>query len=284
MTNAGALTFNVVDDVRQLFTYHFMVNALAAGTAVAVMGAVIGWFMVLRRQTFAGHTLSLIAFPGAAAATLAGLPAASGYFAACGLGAIALSPRSSVRSRTTETALVGTVQAFALACGFLFVSLYNGLLNGTTALLFGSFVGITDAQVLTLALLAVLAVSLVALAGRPLLFASLDQGGAAAAGVPVRALATAFLLLLGLTVAATAQITGSLLVFTLLVTPAATAQALTTRPVAGIAIAVVLALLVTWVGLGIAYFSPLPAGFWITSLSFALFVLVRLWRALRARR
>jgi len=283
MTSAGALTLNIVDDVRQLFTYHFMVNALAAGTAVAVMGAAIGWFMVLRRQAFAGHSLSLIAFPGAAAATLAGLPAASGYFAACGLGAIALSPTSSVRSRSTETALIGTVQAFALACGFLFVALYNGLLNGTTALLFGSFVGITDAQVITLVLIAVVGLCLLALAGRPLVFASLDEGGAAAAGVPVRLLATAFLLLLGLTVAATAQITGTLLVFTLLVTPAATAQALTTRPVAGIALAIAIVLLVTWAGLGIAYFSPLPAGFWITSLSFGLFVLARLGRAIAAR-
>ena len=283
MTSAGALTLNIVDDVRQLFTYHFMVNALAAGTAVAVIGAAIGWFMVLRHQAFAGHSLSLIAFPGAAAATLAGLPAASGYFAACGLGAIALSPTSSVRSRSSETALIGTVQAFALACGFLFVALYNGLLNGTTALLFGSFVGITDAQVITLVLIAVVGLCLLTLAGRPLLFASLDEGGAAAAGVPVRLLATAFLLLLGLTVAATAQITGTLLVFTLLVTPAATAQALTTRPVAGIALAIAIALLVTWAGLGIAYFSPLPAGFWITSLSFGLFVLARLGRAIAAR-
>ena len=99
----------------------------------------------------------------------------------------------------------------------------------------------------------------------------------------MRLLATAFLLLLGLTVAATAQITGTLLVFTLLVTPAATAQALTTRPVAGIALAIAIALLVTWAGLGIAYFSPLPAGFWITSLSFGLFVLARLRRAIAAR-
>src|SRR5437763_8783416 len=126
MPEAGSLTFDLADDLRQLFTYHFMVNALVAGTAVAIIAAAVGWFMVLRRQAFAGHTLSLIAFPGAAGASLAGLPAASGYFAACGLGAIALSPTSSVRSRSSETAIIGTVQAFALACGFLFVALYNG--------------------------------------------------------------------------------------------------------------------------------------------------------------
>src|SRR5207244_6731027 len=84
------LSWNLIDDVRQLFSYPFMVHALAAGTIVGVMAGVTGWFMVLRRQTFAGHTLSVIAFPGAAAASLAGLPFALGYFSFCGLGAFVL--------------------------------------------------------------------------------------------------------------------------------------------------------------------------------------------------
>lgn len=281
----AALTLNLADDVRQLFTYHFMVNALVAGTAVAIMAASVGWFMVLRRQAFAGHTLSLIAFPGAAGASLAGLPAVSGYFAACGFGAVALAPTGrSGRARSAETALVGTVQAFALGCGFLFASLYHGLLGGIAALLFGSFVGIDDGQVLTLVVVAAVAVALVTTAARPLLFASIDPEGAAAAGVPVRALGVAFLLLLALAVAATAQITGTLLVFTLLVTPAATAQTLTSRPGRGLLLAVAIALAVTWLGLGIAYFSPWPVGFWVTSLSFGSFVIARGARALRGPR
>ena len=153
-----------------------------------------------------------------------------------------------------------------------------------SGLLFGTFVGIADGQVTALIVVAAVAIALVAVAGRPLLFASLDDEGAAAAGVPVRALGAGFLLLLGLAVAATAQITGTLLVFTLLVTPAATAQALTVRPGAGLVLAVAISLLVTWLGLGIAYFSPLPVGFWITSLSFGLYVLARAWRALRGGR
>src|SRR5204862_6030055 len=84
------LSWNLLDDFRQLFTYPFMVNALEAGTIVAVMAGVTGWFMVLRRQAFAGHTLSVIAFPGAAAAGWAGVPLALGYFGFCGAGALAL--------------------------------------------------------------------------------------------------------------------------------------------------------------------------------------------------
>jgi zinc/manganese transport system permease protein len=285
MPDATGLSLNLVDDVRQLFDYHFMVNALEAGTVVAVMVAVVGWFMVVRRQTFAGHTLSVIAFPGAAGAGLAGVPIAYGYFAACGLGALVLAPVvRSGRSHGSTSAAIATVQAIGLGCGFLFVSLYHGLLGGLDSLLFGTFLGIDDGQVTALVAIAAVTLGLMAIAARPLLFASLDAEVAAAAGVPVRALGLAFLLLLGLSVAATAQITGSLLVFTLLVTPAATAQALTARPAAGLAISVGIALGVTWLGLGIAYFSPYPVGFWITTLSFLLYVLARAGRAVADRR
>jgi zinc/manganese transport system permease protein len=271
-------------DLGQLFDYQFMVNALEAGGVVAVMAAVVGWFMVVRRQTFAGHTLSVIAFPGAAAAGLAGIPVAWGYYAACATGALALSPAvRRGRSYSSESAMIGTVQAVGLACGFLFVALDHTVLNGLNGILFGTFLGIDSGQVVALAAVAAATVALIALAGRPLLFASLDAEVAAATGVPVRALGLVFLLVLGLAVAATAQITGSLLVFTLLVTPAATAQVLTPRPATGLAIAVGIALAVTWTGLAIAYYSPYPVGFWITSLSFALYVLARVWRALARR-
>jgi zinc/manganese transport system permease protein len=241
------------------------------------MAGVTGWFMVLRRQTFAGHTLSLVAFPGAAAATLAGIPTAVGYFGFCGLGALALAgvagPR---RSDSAESAAIGSLQALALALGFLFVSLYHGILNGLDSLLFGTFLGITRGQVTALLAVAVAAVVLVGLVARPLLFASVDADVAGASGVPVRLLGLGFLLVLGLSVAETSQITGALLVFALLVTPAATAHRLTSRPGLGVALSVAIALLVTWLGLALAYFSVYPVGFYVTSLAFGLYVVVRL--------
>ena len=280
------LSWNLPADVRQLFAFHFMVNALEAGTAVAVMAGAIGWFMVLRRQTFAGHTLAVIAFPGAAGAALAGLPLATGYFGACVAGALALAGVSADRtgSHSRESAATGTVQAFALGLGFLFVGLYHGLLNGISSLLFGTFLGISDTQAHTLVAVAAVALALLAVAGRPLLFASIDGDVARAAGVPVRALSLGFLLLLGLAVAATSQITGALLVFALLVAPAATAQQLTARPLQGLLLSVLLGLAVTWLGLAFAYFSIYPAGFYITSLAFGAYVLARGARAVAARR
>jgi zinc/manganese transport system permease protein len=276
-TEIAALSWDPVSDLEQLTAFPFMVQALEAGTIVAVMAGAIGWFMVLRRQAFAGHTLSVIAFPGAAGATLAGLPLALGYFGACGLGALALSlvGRSEQSGLSSESAAIGTVQAFALALGFLFVSLYGGQLAGLESLLFGTFLGITAGQVQTLLWVALATLAVLTVLGRPLLFASVDGAVARAAGVPTRLVALAFLLLLAMAVAATAEITGALLVFALLVTPAATAQRITARPGPGLVLSVALALVVTWIGLAVAYFSPYPVGFWVTTLSFGLYVAVR---------
>ena len=264
-----------------------MVNAYEAGTIVAITAAVVGWFMVLRRQTFAGHTLSVVAFPGAAAATLLGVSIGLGYYSFCLAAAliIALAPRGSaaVGGFSQESAVIGTVQAFALASGFLFVALYHGFLEGINALLFGTFLGITDGQVFTLLLVAVGVVAVLAIIGRPLLFASIDAAVAAAQGVPVRLLGGAFLVLLGLTAAAATQITGALLVFALLVMPAATAQRLTARPAHSLVLSVAIALGVIWVGLAVAYYTPYPLGFWVTTLAFGLYVSATLAAALRRR-
>ena len=254
-----------------------MVDAFAAGTAVAVTSAVLGWFMVLRRQTFAGHTLAMVGFPGAAAAALAGVPIAVGYFGACTVVAFALGGR-----RPRDTAATGTLQAAAFGLGLLFVSLYHGLLADVTSLLFGTFLGITDSDVVAIVAVSVATLALLAVAGRQLLFASLDVEAARAAGVRVRLLSYAFVLLLGLSVAATSQLTGVLLVFALLVAPAAAAQQVTARPLPSLALSVAIALAVTWAGLALAYDSVYPVGFYVTSLAFAAYTVARAWSWARA--
>ena len=232
--------WNLVDDARQLFEFQFMVNAFRAGTIVAVVAGAIGWFMVIRRQAFAGHTLAVVGFPGAAGAVWLGISAAWGFFGFC-LGAallIAWLRPQRGEGYSEESAGIGVVQAFALACGFLFVSLYRGFLNGINALL----------------------------------FASIDPDVAAARGVRVRQLSVLFLVLLGLTVAEVSQITGTLLVFALLVMPAATAQLLSARPGVSMAITIVIGVVVTWLGLAVAYFTPYPIGFYVTTFAFAAYV------------
>jgi zinc/manganese transport system permease protein len=264
-----------------LFAYHFMVNAFRAGTAVAVVAAIVGWFMVLRAQTFAGHTLSVVGFPGAAGAVWLGASASLGFFAFC-VGAallIAAIPRTTGARFSEESAVIGTLQAFALACGLLFVSLYAGFLNGVTALLFGNFLGITDEQVLTLAVITVLCVVVIALVYRPLLFASIDPDVATARGIRARALSVLFLVVLGVAVAEAAQITGALLVFALLVVPAASAQVITARPAVSLGLAVGFGLAIVWIGLAIAYSSPYPVGFWISATSMVTYAGARAYAA-----
>jgi zinc/manganese transport system permease protein len=277
---ASAISWNVIDDVRLMWSLPSMLNAFRAGTVVAILAAVVGWYMVVRRQSFAGHTLSVVGFPGAAAAVFAGVSVAYGYFTFCVAAALVIAlARSRAPGRVeADGAVVGTVNAFALATGLLFIALYHGYLNGTTDLLFGSVLGITTGQVLGLAVTAVIVLGALAVIGRPLLFASVDSALARSRGVPTRSLDIAYLVLLGVTVAEVSQITGALLVFALLALPAATSQLLTARPIRGVLVAVVLAIVTVWLALTGTYFSTYPVGFWLTSVAFGFYVLAAVYR------
>jgi len=278
-------SWNPITDLQQMLAYPFVVSALQAGTILAIVAGAVGWMMVLRGQSFAGHTLAVVGFPGAAAAAWLGAPVAYGYLAACVAAAAAMALLSPKRRAggpaafTEQSAVIGTIQALALATGLLFVSLYHGFLSGLTSLLFGTIAGVDKEQVELL--LAVGLACLVALAaiGRPLLWASIDPDTAAANGVPTRFLAAMFLLVLGVAAAGASQVTGSLLVFALLVCPAAAAFQLTAHPGIGVAISVATGLAVTWVGITCAFFSPYPIGFWVASFGFGSYVLASGYRA-----
>ena len=277
------LSFNLPSDLHQLLAYQFMVNALQAASAVAVMAAVVGWFMVLRRESFAGHTLSMMSFPGAAAAALAGVPLAAGYFAFCGAGAVIIAGAAQgagAARGAQRSAVIGVVGAGSLALGYLLLSLYGGVLESLESLLFGSILGVSGGEVEMLELVAVAVLAFLAIAGRPLFFASVDGPLASASRVPVRALSVAFLLVLGLAVAATAQLTGVLLVFALLVAPAGIARELTPRIGLSLALSVLIGLLIAWLGLGLSYFTNYSPGFFATTAAIVLFALARGARSL----
>ncbi|HEY0227466.1 MAG TPA: metal ABC transporter permease [Mycobacterium sp.] len=279
------LTWNLITDVQQMWAYPFMVTALRAGTVVAVLAGVVGWVMVLRKESFAGHTLAVIGFPGAAAAAWLGVATGYGYFAACigAAAAIALLPGSTqtggLSGLSEESAGIGTIQALALATGFLFVSLYHGFLSGLTNLLFGTIAGVSYRQLVVLLIVAVVCLIVLAAIGRPLLWASIDPVAANANGVPTRLVTGLFLLVLGAAAAGASQITGSLLVFALLVAPPAAAFHFTARPAMGIALSVFIAVTVTWVGIGCAFYSPYPLGCWVSSFAFGTYLLAVGYRA-----
>jgi zinc/manganese transport system permease protein len=275
----------------RMFSYHFMQNALLAGTIVALVAGIAGYFMVLRGESFAGHSLANIGFAGAAGAALLGVPVVVGLIGFGMLGALgigALGDRVS-HSRARNDVAVGAVLALALGFGVLFERLSSAKASSVYAILFGSPLGVADADLRTIALTAVVTLLVITIIARPLLFASLDPVVAASRGAPVRLLSYGFLLLLALAVAQATQVVGVLLIFALLVAPAATAQRLTARAGRGVALSAGIALLITWSSLIAAYLSSYPVGFFITTFALGGYLAARLTRAVagsasRARR
>jgi len=253
-----------------MLIYDFMINAFLAAGIVALVAGTVGYFLVMRGQTFAGHALSHVGFAGATGAVLVGVPPIWGLVAftlLAGMGMGALGQRLVGRD-----VAVGIVLTLALGLGLLFLHFYTAYATQVTALLFGNVLGVDRATLWTL--LALGAVALVALGviARPLLFATLQPELAEAKGVSLRLVSLAFLAIVALTVAECVQIVGVLLVFTLMVGPAAVAGRLTTRLFAGVALSAGLAVGEAWGGIALAYWTDWPASFWITALSGALFL------------
>jgi len=277
-------SWNLVTDLQLLFQYHFMHNAFLAGTIVAVVAGVVGYYMVLRAQAFAGHALAHVGFAGATGALLLGVSPivgllAVGLGAAMGIGALEERQGS---ARLGGGVAVAGVFTFGLGLGLLFLQLYSGQAENAYAILFGAVLGINDSDVVTIMVTAIVTLVLLAAIARPLLFASLDPDVAQARGVPVRALSIGFLVLLAFAVAEAVQVVGTLLIFALLVTPAAIAQHLTARPSRAIGLSVLFALLFTWSGLVVAYFGPYNVvGFYVTTFAFGTYLLVLLVKTVR---
>jgi zinc/manganese transport system permease protein len=271
---APAPSLDPIVDVQLLLHYAFMQHAFEAGAVVAVTAGVIGYFVLMRNSSFAAHALSHIGFAGATGAVVVGLSPVAGLLAFTVVaGGVMGALGDRLRGRDVT---IGIVLAWTLGLGVLFLSLYTGYATEAYALLFGEILGISERDVL-ITLVAGLA-TLAALAGvyRPLLFASVDEEVAEARGVPVSALSVAFMVILAVAVSEAVQVVGVLLIFALIVTPAAIAERLTTRPSRTIALSVLLALVFTWAGLAISFFTPYPVSFFITSIAFGTYVLARL--------
>ena len=275
--DGSGASWDLVADVQRLLHYHFMQNAYLAGTLVAVVAGIVGYFMVLRSQSFAWHSLANVGFAGATGAALVGVPPVAGLFVAGVLAAVGIHALNLGTRQTRQSDIaVGAVLTASLALGFLFLYLATAEYAANVYnVLFGNVLGISDGDVRTIAWSALVLLVVLAVVGRPLFFASIDPDMAAARGVPVRALAFGYLVLLALVVAVAVQVVGVLLIFALLVTPAAIAQQLTARPALALSLSVLLALAFTWLGLAVGFFTPYPVGFFITTFAFGTYALVR---------
>ena len=262
--------------LQSMLALDFMRSAFLAGGCIAVAAGLVGYFVVIRNQVFTTDALGHVAFTGSLGGLLAGFDLLIGVFGSCIAVGLAIGTLGG-RGRARDVA-IGTVFAWVLGLGVLFLSLYTTSRSAATgsvgvSILFGSILGLQASQVMVASVVGVATCLVTVVVARPLLFASLDPDVAAARGVPTRLIAAVFMVLVAVTVAESVQAVGALLIFGLLVTPAAAAQNLTARPWLGMVLAALIALAVVWAGLVLAYFMSYPASFFITAIAFAGYLL-----------
>jgi zinc/manganese transport system permease protein len=274
--------WDLVRDVQELLHYGFMQHAYQAGTIVALSAGIIGYFVVLRGLSFAAHALSHIGFAGATGAVLLGAAPIVGLLAfTMSAGAVMGALGQRLRGRDVT---IGLVMAWSLGLGLLFTALYKGSAGLAIGILFGQIFGITSDEVAVTLVAGSLTVLALVVVYRPLLFATLDEEVAEAKGVPVRGLSIAFMVVLAIAVSEAVQVVGVLLIFALIVAPAAIAERFTTRPSRGVLLSALLAVLFTWSGLTVAYYFPYPVGFFITTIAFWSYIFARVLSDVIARR
>jgi zinc/manganese transport system permease protein len=248
-----------------MFAYDFMQHAFAAATIVALVSGPVGYFLVLRGQTFAGHALAHVGFTGATGAVLIGASPLWGLVlltVAGGIGMGMLGERLAHRD-----VAIGIILALSLGFGLLFLHFFTAFAAQATSLLFGNVLAVDIPTIWTLLALGTISLLALGIISRPLLFASIQPELAEAKGVNLRSFSIMFLAIVALATAQCAQIVGVLLVFTLMVGPAAAAQRLTTRVGMGVILSAVLALVAAWFGITLAFYTDWPCSFWITALS-----------------
>lgn len=270
------LSIDLLSTLQAIFQYQFMQHAFESGTVIAIVAGIMGYLVVLRRTSFAAHAYAEIGFSGAAGSVLLGINPILGMLAATitsGFGIALLGKRA-----TNRDVEIGSVLAFAMGLGLLFLSLYTGYATEAYSILFGEILGISISNVIITLVVSLVILMAMALVYRPLLFASLDEDVAEAKGMRTVMLGAIFMILLAASVSIAIQVSGVLLIFALMVTPAATAVRMTKKPMYAIALAITIALLATWAGLLIAFYEPYPVSFFITSIVFITYLAVRIIR------
>ncbi len=254
-------------------------NSLIAGALLGLMGGLIGVFVMTRDMSFAVHGISELSFAGAALALLFGLNIALGATLGSIVAAVIIAIMGS-RAKDRNS-IIAVLMPFGLGIGILALALYEGRAANKFGLLTGQIIAVDDPQVFWLIATSLLVVTALLFIWRPLTFASLDLEVAEARAVPTKALGIAFMLLLALAVAASVQVVGALLVMTLLVTPAAAALRLTSSPLLVPVLSVSFAVVSVVGGILLALGGGLPISPYVTTLSFAIYLIARLFEKSR---
>lgn len=269
----------VFDDYGELLV--LVRNSLWAGAVLGLVGGVVGTFVMMRDLAFAVHGIAELSFAGAAAALLIGADVITGSLVGSVLAALIMG-FTGLHAREGNS-FVGVLMPFGLGLGILFLSLYEGRSSNKFSLLTGQIVSVSSLQLTSMVVLSVLVLAVLVAVWRPLTFASTDPFVARAKGLPVRGLSILFMVLLGVSVALSVQIVGALLVLALLITPAAAAMNLTSSPGRTVVLSVLFAELAMVGGILLALGGNIPISPYVTTISFALWLVSRVVRAVRER-
>jgi zinc/manganese transport system permease protein len=259
----------------------FMTNTWIAGTIVAVLAGVVGFFVVLRGSAFPAHAIPNSAFAGAAAANLLGFSALLGLGGAAALAAFGIATLS---RRGRHDVVTAFVLVLGLAIGAMFLSRSEEYEPQLYSLLFGEILGVSRSDLLPIALLAVASIAAIGFLYRPLLLSSVLPEVAEARGISAYGIELGFLMVLAAATAMTVPVVGTLLVFSLMIGPPAAARCFTVRPLPAIVLSVVIALATVWVAIASSYESNWPIGFFVGSLSAAAYAVGRIAVGLRSSR
>ncbi|MDT5197642.1 MAG: zinc/manganese transport system permease protein [Mycobacterium sp.] len=260
------------DNWWQIVTSPFMGNALIGGTIVALAAGLIGYFVIVRNTAFAAHALAHIGLPGATGAVLLGVPVALGLGVFCVGGALVIGVLGT--RRADREVATGTILALATGFGLFFNSLATKSSSTMTNVLFGNLLAISHEQLITFAVLLLVLAASIGFIYRPLLYTSVNVEVAEAKGLPVRLLSMIFMALLGLAITMAVQAVGTLLLFALVVTPAATAIMLTPKPPAAMLVSTVISVISVWLGVGLSAMFNLPPSFLIITIACTVWLVV----------
>ncbi|MCC9203547.1 metal ABC transporter permease [Arthrobacter sp. zg-Y769] len=254
-------------------------NSIWAAAILGLVGGLIGTFVLMRDLAFAVHGIAELSFAGASFALLIGVNVVVGSLAGSVAAAVLLAVMG-LRARDRNS-IIGVIMPFGLGLGILFLGLYEGRSANKFGLLTGQIVAVDTVQLNLLAGVAAVVVAALLFIWRPLTFASADPDLAEARGVPVRMLSIVFMFLLGLAVALSIQVVGALLVLSLLITPAAAALLVTSSPRLVVFLSVAFALASSVGGILLALGGRIPISPYVTTVSFAIYLVCRIIRRMR---
>jgi len=264
----------MLDSLFQAFSYDFIQHAFLAGTLAAILAGVVGYFVMLRQMAFATHALGHIGFAGASGALLISLSPLVGQFILTLMAAGAMGLLGEKISKNDM--VIGIILSFCLGLGSLFLSIYNGYAGSATIILFGNLLGVSAQDLLAMLCLTLLSLFFLGFIARRLLFSSLEPEIAEAKGISLFWISLVFLLILAAAVTLTSQVVGIILIFTLLVGPAAIAIQWTKKFWTGMSVSVLVAMITVWLGIGLAYLTDWPLSFWISTSIFLLYSITKL--------